>query len=247
MAGNRVRIDNLLVERELAPSRARAQAMILAGTIVANGARVDKAGERVPADAEITITGDHNPYVSRGGLKLAAALEAFAYDPRAKVVIDVGASTGGFTDCLLKAGAARVYAVDVGYGQLAWPLRQDDRVIVLERFNARHLTAQQIPEPCDLVVIDASFISIAKLLPALHPLMTPDGDCLAMVKPQFEAERREVGKGGVIRDSALRQTVIQRAVDRMLAVGFREVQRADSPVHGPKGNIECFVWLRRTP
>ena len=238
------RLDILLVELELAPSRARAQAMILAGTVLVDGQAVTKAGCSVSSDSEIVVRQDPNPYVSRGGLKLEAALDEFGFDPLGAVAIDVGASTGGFTDCLLQRGASRVYAVDVGYGQLAWKLRQDSRVIVLERCNARHLTTELIPEPCGLAVADVSFISFTKIAPALLSVLREGATLLVLIKPQFEAERGEVGKGGVVRDEVKRRSIIDRTVERLSSCHLVEIKRMDSPVHGPKGNIECFVWFR---
>ena len=217
--------------------------MIMAGAVTVGGQVLTKAGQRVSRDAVIEVVSDPNPFVSRGGLKLQAALDRFAFDPTAAIAIDVGASTGGFTDCLLQGGAAKVYAVDVGYGQLAWKLRQDVRVIVIERQNARYLTAEHVPELCNLVVMDASFISLSKIMPAILPLLAPDANVIAMIKPQFEGDRHEVGKGGVIRDLAVRSEIIDRAIGRLLNLSMTEVARADSEVAGPKGNVECFVWL----
>lgn len=235
----------LLVERGYAPTRARAQAMILAGAVHLPTGLAPKAGLLLPEDGAFEVSGDPNPFVSRGGLKLAGALDAFGFDPTDRVAIDIGASTGGFTDCLLQRGAARVYAVDVGYGQLAWRLRSDPRVVVMERTNARHLEASQLPERPDLAVCDVSFISIAKVLPAVLGVLAEAADVIAMVKPQFEAEPGEVGKGGVIRDEELRQRVIDDAARALAELGLRERARADSEVHGPKGNVECFLWFDR--
>ena len=245
MSRRKVRLDVLLVDKGIAKSRARAQAMIMARAVRLPNASFAalKAGTRVDPDEVILTQEDPNPYVSRGGMKLESALDAFEFDPTGLIAIDVGASTGGFTDCLLQRGAKRVYAVDVGYGQLDWKLRSDERVVVLERTNARYLTDEQIPEKAQLVVMDASFISLAKIAPALLPLLAPGAEILAMIKPQFEAEPSEVPRGGVIKDEQLRQTVIDRAIVRLTDLGLSEAARADSAIHGPKGNIECFVRL----
>lgn len=240
------RLDVLLVERGHAPTRARAQAIILAGAVSLPGSgAIVKAGLSLPEDAEIAVAGDPNPFVSRGGLKLAGALDAFGFDPTGRIAIDVGASTGGFTDCLLQRGAERIYAVDVGYGQLAWKLRSDDRVVVMERTNARTLRPDDFTPRPSLAVCDVSFISATKVLPAVLDVLKPSADLIVMVKPQFEAAPGDVGKGGVIRDESLRTRIIDEVLDDLKALGLRETQRADSEVHGPKGNVECFLWLSR--
>jgi len=218
--------------------------MIMAGAVTVGGQVSTKAGQRVSRDAVIEVVSDPNPFVSRGGLKLRAALDRFGFNPSEAIAIDVGASTGGFTDCLLQRGAAKVYAVDVGYGQLAWKLRQDERVVVIERQNARYLTSDHVPEPCNLVVMDASFISLAKIMPAILPLLEPGANVIAMIKPQFEGDRSEIGKGGVVRDQAVRSKIIDRAIGKLVDLSLTEVARADSELAGPKGNVECFVWLR---
>ncbi len=238
------RADVLLVARGLVESRARAQAIILAGKVFSAERRVDKAGQRLPVDAPLEVRGRDHPYVSRGGVKLAGALDAFALDPEGRVVADFGASTGGFTDCLLMRGAARVYAIDVGYGQLADKLRRDDRVVVMERTNARHLGPDALPEPMDLVVIDASFISLAKLLPAARAVLREGGEVVAMVKPQFEVGRHAVDKG-VVRDPALRARAIDEVAAQAGRLGLRELARCDSSLAGPDGNVEAFLWLGR--
>jgi 23S rRNA (cytidine1920-2'-O)/16S rRNA (cytidine1409-2'-O)-methyltransferase len=238
------RLDLLLVERELAPSRSRAKALIMAGDVYVDGERADKAGTQVQTDAEIEVRGGI-PFVSRGGLKLQAALDTFGYDCTDKLVLDVGASTGGFTDCALQYGASRVYAVDVGYGQLAWKLRNDDRVVVIERTNIRHLTREKVPELCDLAVIDCSFIGLHLVLPNTLRFLQPDADVIVLIKPQFEAGRDNVGKGGVVRDEAVRLETIQEVIDTAEQMGAEMVQQMDSPVHGPAGNIEHLVWFRR--
>lgn len=238
------RADVLLVERGLAASRARAQALILAGRVSTSDRRVEKAGEQLPPEADLHVKGEDLPYVSRGGLKLAGALDAFAFDPRGMVVADFGASTGGFSDCLLQRGAAKVYAIDVGWGQLHPTLRSDPRVVVMERVNARKLTPGEL-EPIDLVVIDASFIGLDKLLPGAAAVLGPRGAILGMVKPQFQVGRERVGKGGVVRDPTLRREAVDAVAAAAAALGFVERGRADSPIQGPKGNQETFLWLAR--
>jgi 23S rRNA (cytidine1920-2'-O)/16S rRNA (cytidine1409-2'-O)-methyltransferase len=242
----RLRLDTLLVERGLAPTRSKAQGLILAGEVRVAGERVDKAGALVPADAEVTLAGRAAlKYVSRGGLKLEGALSDLGVSPRGRVALDVGASTGGFTDCLLRHGAARVYAVDVGRAQLAWRLRQDPRVVALEGQHINALAAGAVPEPVDLATADVSFISLAKVLPAIHRLLRPGGDLLAMVKPQFEVGRGAVGKGGVVRDPALRRAAVEGVARAARASGFHVVGEAESRLPGPKGNREVFLHLRR--
>ncbi len=242
----RIRLDQLLVDRGLAESRTRAQALIRAGTVLAGTRRVDKPGELLPADAELLVKGRDHPWVSRGGVKLAHGLDRFGIDPAGRVCLDVGAATGGFTDVLLQRGAARVYAVDVGHGQLAWRLRQDSRVVVLERTNARHLTAQQVPEPVGLVVCDASFIGLSVVLPAPLALTAPGAALVALIKPQFEVGRGRVGKGGVVRDPALHAEVGE-AVRAWLAArpGWRVLGIAESPLRGPEGNVEFLITAVR--
>jgi 23S rRNA (cytidine1920-2'-O)/16S rRNA (cytidine1409-2'-O)-methyltransferase len=241
------RADVLLVERGLAPSRERAQALILAGEVFLGAdRRVQKAGEQLAPDAPLTLRTPDHPYVSRGGVKLQGALDAFAIDPLAAVVADFGASTGGFSDCLLQRGAARVYAIDVGRGQLHERLRRDPRVVVMERINARHLKAGDLPELVDLVAIDASFIGLAKLLPAAHALLRAGGAVLALVKPQFEVGRERVGRGGVVRDQQARSDAIEEAAASAAALGFIERGRADAVLAGPAGNRECFLWLEKS-
>lgn len=242
----KARLDQLLVDRGLAPTRAKAQALILAGQVNVNGARADKAGAAFAEEVEITVRGHEHPYVSRGGVKLAGALDAFAIDVRGLSCLDVGASTGGFTDCLLQRGAARVVAVDVGYGQLAHKLRQDARVVVLERTNARTLEPEAIGGPSDLTVVDASFIGLAQLADAIARCTRAGGELVALVKPQFEAGKEEVSRGkGVIRDAAVRDLAITRAAASLAEAGFTVVARADAVIAGPKGNLEAFVRARR--
>jgi 23S rRNA (cytidine1920-2'-O)/16S rRNA (cytidine1409-2'-O)-methyltransferase len=239
-----VRIDRLLVDRGLVASRERAQRLVLAGDVLVDDRPVTKPGTVVPADAPIRLRTEETAYASRGGEKLAGALDTFGIDPAGRVALDVGASTGGFTDCLLRRGAARVIAVDVGYGQLAWKLRQDARVMVLDRTNARALTPAQLPETPDLAVVDVSFISLALVLPAVAACLAPGGEVVALVKPQFEVGRGEVGKGGVVRDPALRAASVAKVRDVATALGLTVVGEAESVLPGPKGNREVFLHLR---
>jgi 23S rRNA (cytidine1920-2'-O)/16S rRNA (cytidine1409-2'-O)-methyltransferase len=239
------RVDVLLFERGLAESRERAQALILAGLVCSGTRRIDKAGERLAVDAPLTVRGPDHPYVSRGGVKLSGALDAFGLDPRGIVAADFGASTGGFTDCLLQRGATRVYAIDVGRGQLHDRLRRDPRVVVMERTNARTLGAQSLPESVQWVVIDASFIGLDKLLPAAHAVLADGGIVVALIKPQFELGRARVGKGGVVRDEGARGEAIGGVIAQAQALGFQLQGQADSVLEGPSGNLEHFVWLSR--
>ncbi len=243
----KLRLDQVLVARNLAPSRARAQAFVLAGQVFVAGERVDKAGTRVAEDAAVEVRGADHPYVSRGGVKLAEALDGFGVDVHALRCLDLGASTGGFTDCLLQRGAAHVVAVDVGYGQLAHRLRVDARVFVRERTNARTLTAEGIGGRVDLTVIDAAFIGLSKLMPAVGRCTRDSGEMVALVKPQFEAGRDEVSRGkGVVRDETVRAQAIARAVEGIRVSGFEILGLRDSALLGPKGNREAFVHARKT-
>ena len=242
MATDRKRVDVELVDRGLVESRARAQALILAGLVFSGERRIDKAGETVRPDLPLEVRGRDHPWVSRGGLKLVGGLDHFAIDAEGAVALDVGASTGGFTDVLLSRGAARVYAVDVGHGQLAWKLRQDARVIVLERTNARALTAAEIPEPVSLIVCDASFIGLAVVLPAALALAAPGARLVALIKPQFEVGRGEVGKGGVVRDPEQHREVCERISSWLAALpGWRVLGVKESPLLGPEGNKEFLI------
>lgn len=249
----RERIDRLLVARGLAPSRTRAQALIMAGKVVVGQARVDKAGTMVAIDADIRVRGDDNPYVSRGGLKLAGALAQFCAPAPSgrpplhvagRVVMDIGASTGGFTDCVLQAGAARVHAVDVGYGQLAWKLANDERVVVHDRCNIRKLSPETIGEPVELVVMDCSFIASAKVLPHVPQFLAPGADLVILVKPQFELDPGRIGKGGIVRDQADREEALARSKASAAAVGLHCIDVVDSEVEGRTGNREWLMWLR---
>lgn len=242
MAGVRKeRLDNLLVEQGLADSQEQAQRLIMAGQVAAGDQVLDKAGKQVPTSTRLSVRA-RLPYVSRGGIKLASALDAFALDVSGWVVADVGASTGGFTDCLLQRGAARVYAIDVGYGQLAWKLQQDPRVVVMDRTNARHV--ESLPEPVEMATIDASFISLKSILPSVMGWLRPGGQILALIKPQFEARRGQVGKGGVVRDPSVHQAVLEGITTWAdgQGLGLRGLIR--SPITGPAGNIEFLAhWM----
>jgi len=241
------RLDQLLVERGLAPTRAKAQALILAGTVFSGERRLDKPGATFAADAPVEVRGKDHPWVSRGGVKLAHGLDHFHFDPRGLVALDIGASTGGFTDVLLQRGAARVYAVDVGFGQFDWKLRNDERVVLLERVNARHLTSKQVPEPVDLVVCDASFIGLETVLPAPLALAKPRARLVALIKPQFEVGPDRVGKGGVVRDPALHREVCDRIAAWLATQGWRVLGVVESPIRGPEGNVEFLVAAERGP
>lgn len=235
------RLDVALVERGLAESRARAQALILAGLVFSGEKRLDKAGAPVAADQPLEVRGAEHPWVSRGGIKLAHALDTFAIDPAGLVVLDIGASTGGFTDVALARGAKRVYAVDVGHGQLAWKLRNDPRVVVLEKTNARHLTRAQVPEPVDLIVCDASFIGLETVLPAALALARPGARLVALIKPQFEVGPDRVGKGGVVRDPELHREVCERIAGWLPRQGWAVLGLTESPIRGPEGNVEFLI------
>jgi 23S rRNA (cytidine1920-2'-O)/16S rRNA (cytidine1409-2'-O)-methyltransferase len=238
------RLDKLMVERGLTPSREKAQALIMAGQVVVGDHVADKAGQQVVLDAEIRIKGEVLPYVGRGGLKLKKALDEFKVDVTGLVAIDVGASTGGFTDCLLQSGARKVFAIDVGYGQLAWKLRQDPRVTSLEKTNIRNLTPERLDEVPDLAVIDASFISLSKVLPSTAKLVKPGGRIIALIKPQFEVGRGEVGKGGIVRDPAAHDKAIDGVRQTALDLGLTVAGLCDSPITGADGNREFLILLR---
>jgi 23S rRNA (cytidine1920-2'-O)/16S rRNA (cytidine1409-2'-O)-methyltransferase len=241
----RERLDKLLVDRGLTASRERARALILAGQVVVGEHAVDKAGARVEIDAAIRIRGEDLPYVSRGGVKLAHALEVFAIAVAGRTAIDVGASTGGFTDCLLQRGVEKVYAVDVGYGQLAWKLREDPRVICMERTNIRHLAPAALDEQPALAVIDASFISLDKVLPPTLALLAPGAELVALVKPQFEVGKGQVGKGGVVRDPGQHAAAVERVCAAAAALGCEVLGVTASPLLGQKGNREFLLYLRK--
>jgi 23S rRNA (cytidine1920-2'-O)/16S rRNA (cytidine1409-2'-O)-methyltransferase len=240
------RADQLLVEQGLAESRAKAQALILAGLVSCGERRVNKPGEQLAADAALALQGRDHPWVSRGGVKLAAALDHFRIAVEGHVALDIGASTGGFTEVLLSRGARRVYAVDVGHGQLAWKLRQDPRVVVHDRLNARYLTSAGIPEPVDTITCDASFIGLATVLPAPFALAAEDAQLVALIKPQFEAGRARVGKGGVVRDPDIHREVCERVAAWVAAQpGWSVVGLIESPILGPEGNREFLLYACR--
>jgi 23S rRNA (cytidine1920-2'-O)/16S rRNA (cytidine1409-2'-O)-methyltransferase len=242
----RERLDKLLVDRNLVVSRERARALVMSGAVLVQGRPETKPGTLVDPVAEISLRVEDHPYVSRGALKLEKGLDVFGIDPAGLVALDVGASTGGFTDLLLRRGAARVYAIDVGYGQLAWPLRQDPRVVVLERRNARTIDPALVPEPCDLAVIDVSFISLTLVLPRVSELLQPPAGkpIIALVKPQFEVGRQLVGKGGVVRDPEARRGAVERVRTWAAAHGFSPGEDVESPITGPAGNVEYLLLLR---
>jgi 23S rRNA (cytidine1920-2'-O)/16S rRNA (cytidine1409-2'-O)-methyltransferase len=239
----KLRLDAALVERQLVETRQKAQALILSGKVMVNGQRADKPGHAVAEDARIDVEQGLR-YVSRGGLKLEAALAAFAVNPEARICMDVGTSTGGFTDCLLQHGAARVHAVDTGAGQIHWRLRTDQRVLLHENTNARHLTFEQIGEPVSLIVCDVSFIGVSLLIPALVPLLAPGGEFVVLVKPQFEAGREFVGPGGIVRDPAGHRLACDRVAETFAAFAF-STQLADSPITGAEGNREFLMHAKR--
>ena len=240
------RADQLLVDQGLAESRTKAQALILAGLVWSDGRRIDKAGAPLTAQAAIEVKGRDHPWASRGGVKLAHALDYFAADVAGKTALDIGASTGGFTDVLLSRGARRVYAVDVGRGQLAWKLRQDPRIVVREKVNARYLTRTEVPEPIEVITSDASFIGLATILPAPLALAAQRAALVALIKPQFEAGRAHVGRGGVVRDPAVRRTVCKRVSDWVGAQpGWTVIGIVESPILGPEGNSEFLLYARR--
>ena len=238
------RLDQLVFELGFTESRERAKTTIMSGLVFVNGQRVDKPGTAVDPEAKIEVHGDAIPFVSRGGFKLDKALKVFPVDPSGKVCIDCGASTGGFTDVLLQHGAAKVYAVDVGYGQLAWKLRTDERVVNLERCNLRYIGPEQIPEPIDLAVMDVSFISIRLVLPAVKQLLKPGADYICLIKPQFEAGREEVGKKGVVRDEQVHIRVVKEILSFAPGIGLSVMGLDYSPIKGPEGNIEYICHLK---
>jgi len=238
------RLDKIVLARGLAETRARAQAMVLAGKVLVREQRVDKPGQMIDSDADIRVKGETLRYVSRGGLKLEAALREFGVNPDGKTSIDVGASTGGFTDCLLQHGASEVWAIDVGHNQLAWRIRQDSRVIVLEGQNARDLDPDQFPVRFDLATVDVIFISLTKILPALLPCLKRTADCVALIKPQFEVGKGEVGKSGVVTDPAKHRRVLNEVIESAAATGFVAVNLIESPILGAEGNREFLVHLK---
>lgn len=237
----KVRIDRLLVDRGFAESREKAQALIVAGQVLVGERKVEKAGTLVPSDGAIRLLGGQMPYVSRGGLKLEGAFRAFGFDVSGAICLDIGASTGGFTDCLLQHGAKKVYAVDVGYGQLAWKLRQDQRVVVIERTNIREMGVSLVPEKADIAVIDVSFISLEKVIPAVVPFLAPGAGVIALIKPQFEVGKDRVGKGGIVRDEAERMAARDRIIAFIEDRGFLVKGVVQSPITGQDGNVEFLL------
>lgn len=241
----KIRLDQLVFDLGLTESRERAKTTIMSGLVFVNGQRADKPGMQVSPDANVEVKGAALPYVSRGGFKLEKALKVFPADPADKVCIDCGASTGGFTDVLLQNGAKKVYSVDVGYGQLAWSLRQDERVVNMERTNIRYISSEQIPEPIDMAVMDLSFISIKLVLPAVCSLLKDGGELVCLIKPQFEAGREEVGKKGVVRDKGVHLSVIESILDFAPSVGMTVMGLDFSPIKGPEGNIEYLCYMKK--
>ena len=237
------RLDVLLVKRNLVQSRERAKTTIMAGLVLVDGQKIDKAGTMVKPEAEIRLLGNDLPYVSRGGLKLEKAIKEFGVSLQGKVAADIGASTGGFTDCMLQNGAIKVFAIDVGYGQLAWSLRTDERVVNMERTNVRNVTPEQLGQPVDLASIDVAFISLEKVLPAVKAMLQPAGEIVALIKPQFEAGREKVGKKGVVRDKSVHIAVIEKIIGLIAENNFSLLGLDFSPIKGPEGNIEylCFI------
>lgn len=245
MAKIKSRLDQLLVRQGLAESREKAKALIMAGKVYHQSLRVDKPGMMVEEDYDLTVKGEIHPFVSRGGVKLAKAIKEFGLQLQDKVIADIGASTGGFTDCSLQNGAARVYAIDVGYGQLDWKLRSDPRVITLERTNARYLNEETLPEKVDWIVCDVSFISLTKLFPAMLAILKDGGGIMALIKPQFEAGPENVGKHGVVRDPQVHAKVLETVLQEALKAGLSVKGLSFSPIRGPEGNIEFLVWLQK--
>jgi 23S rRNA (cytidine1920-2'-O)/16S rRNA (cytidine1409-2'-O)-methyltransferase len=243
----KLRLDWLLVDRGLVDSRERGQALILAGQVMVNAQKVQKAGAIVPGDAEVRILGERMPYVSRGGLKLEGALRTFGIDVAGMTALDVGASTGGFTDCLLQHGCRKVFAVDVGYGQMAWKVRQDPRVVVIERVNIREMAASLVPEPVDVAVIDVSFISLEKVVPAVLPFLKAGARMVALIKPQFEVGKGQVGKGGIVRDEVTRMAAVEKIRAAFNGAGLDIQGIMPSPITGQDGNVEYLLYAVMRP
>mgnify|MGYP002335939319 CR=1 FL=1 len=239
------RLDKILVEKGLAPSRERAQALIMEGKVFVNGMPSPKAGAMVAEDAAIELKGEDIPYVSRGGLKLEAAVKHFNISLKDKTAMDVGSSTGGFTDCMLQNGAKKIYCIDVGYGQLAWKLRQDQRIVLIERTNVRYLERNKIPDEIDIAAIDVSFISLTKVVPAVLEFLKKDGEIIALIKPQFEAGKGEVGKGGIVKDEAKRLKTVEYVRESLESLGLETIGVMQSPIAGQKGNIEFLIYMKR--
>lgn len=245
MASDKERLDIVLVEQGLVESREKAKRIIMAGEVLVDNEKIDKAGTKVPRQAKIRLLGKRLPYVSRGGLKLAEAFAKFPIEMKDQVVIDIGASTGGFVDCALQNGAAKVYAIDVGYNQLDWKLRTDERVINREKTNARYLTPEDFPERMDWATTDVSFISLTKILPPAYAVLKEQGQMVALIKPQFEAGKEKVGKKGVVRDPKVHEEVLERILAFMQECGFHIAGLVHSPIRGPEGNIEYLAWLKK--
>ncbi len=245
MRSNKERLDKILLDKGLAASRDRARALIMEGRVLVNGHPVNKAGEPVGSDSLIELRGEDIPYVSRGGLKLEAAIKHFGISLTGKAAMDVGASTGGFTDVMLQRGAVRVYCIDVGYGQLAWKLRQDPRVVLLERTNIRHLDRERIPESIDIATIDVSFISLSKVVPTVLAFLRDGGEIVALIKPQFEVGKGEVGKGGIVKDVAKRLAAVDRVKNELEESGLEVIGVIESPILGQKGNVEYLAYAKK--
>ena len=248
-AAKPVRIDALLAERGLADSREKAQALILAGQVLADEQKIEKPGRKVSPDAEIRLLGQAAKFVSRAGFKLEGALDAFSIEVAGKTCLDIGSSTGGFTDCLLQRGAEKVYAVDAGTNQLHWRIRRDPRVIVREKVNARYLSTEDVPESCGFACFDVSFISVTLILPAVAPFLAAQAQIVTLVKPQFEAGRGQVGKGGIVRDESVQRAAVERVREAITEIGFGRVEEIESPIRGAEGNREFLLWgskLRRS-
>ena len=239
------RLDVLVVERGLCETREKAQKYIMAGMVLVNDQKVDKAGTKISVDSQLRLVGEPLPYASRGGFKLEEAFKKFPISMQDAVVVDLGASTGGFVDCALQNGAKRVYAVDVGYGQLAWKLRTDERVINMEKTNARYLTPEDFPELMDWMTTDVAFISLTKILPAAYGILKENGSGVALIKPQFEAGRDKIGKNGVVRDPAVHEEVIEKILSFNEELGFKTLGIVHSPIQGPQGNIEYLYWFNK--
>ncbi len=244
MRSPKTRLDKLLFEKGLAESREKAHALILEGSVLVNGIMVDKAGAQVTSD-DVLLVENKMPYVSRGGLKLEQAMKEFLIDVKGKTAMDVGASTGGFSDCLLQYGAEKIYAVDVGYGQFSWKLRNDDRVVLLEKTNIRYLEQGKVPDKIDIAVIDVSFISLLKVIPKVLEFLHTPGEIVALIKPQFEVGRKDVGKGGVVKDESKRLEVVENIKSELTEMGLEVIGTTTSPIKGPKGNVEYLIYLRR--
>ncbi|MDW7998617.1 MAG: TlyA family RNA methyltransferase [Thermodesulfovibrio sp.] len=240
----KIRLDQLIFQKGLSDSREKARALIIEGKVIVNGKKIEKPGTMVEETSEITLCGESIPYVSRGGLKLEHALREFSINLKDKIAMDVGASTGGFTDCLLQQGAKRVYAIDVGYGQLAWKLRVDPRVIVIERTNIRYIDRDKIPESIDIATIDVSFISLKLVIPKVLEFLKPSGEIIALIKPQFEVGRGEVDKGGIVKDPRKRMKAVEEIKSLFESLNFRVVGVIESPIKGQKGNVEYLLYAR---